>query len=217
MPAEFAEMHARMKAKLIGFMRPDLTMRRYPPSDQSIPARYARAIAQYQRGDIPKALSQIDELIAQEPDNPYFYELKGQVLFENGRAKEAVEPYRKAVRLRPDSDLLQTALAHAVVEVGDDRLLDEAIAHLKESVRIDRDSLLTWQLLSSAYARKNMQPQLAYARAEEALARGDVRAAKFHAEKAEQMLPSGSPEWIRAQDIRVLVDSNRQFERTRNN
>jgi predicted Zn-dependent protease len=208
MPAEFNELHARMKAKLIGFLRPDLALRRYPESDHTIAARYARAIAKYQKGDITQAVAMVDDLIAVEPQNAYFYELKGQILFENGRAREAVQPYSMAVKLSPKSDLLQTAYAHAIVETGDDRLLDEAIAHLQESLRIEHEEMLTWQLLASAYSRKGMEPQLAYARAEEALSRGDVRAAKFHAQKAEQMLPKGSPEWIRAQDIRVLIDSH---------
>ena len=208
LPAEFNELHARMKAKLIGFLRPDMALRRYPETDKSISARYARAIAKYQKGDVNQAVAMVDDLIRVEPQNPYFYELKGQILFENGRAAEAIQPYGMAVKLAPKSDLIQTAYAHAIVETGNDRLLDEAITHLQESLRIDHDQMLSWQLLSSAYARKGLEPQLAYARAEEALSRGDVRAAKFHAAKAEQMLPKGSPEWIRAQDIRVLIDSH---------
>lgn len=208
LPAEFNELHARMKAKLFGFLRPDIALRRYPESDRSISGRYARAIARYQKGDINQAVAMVDDLIRTEPQNPYFHELKGQILFENGRATEAIEPYRMAVKLAPKSDLIQTAYAHAIVETGNDRLLDEAITHLQASLRIDHDQMLTWQLLASAYSRKGLEPQLAYARAEEALSRGDVRAAKFHAAKAEQMLPKGSPEWIRAQDIRVLIDSH---------
>lgn len=207
MPDRFYDMQARMKAKLYGFIRPDIALRLYPESDTSLPARYARAIAYYRVGDIAKGLRIIDGLIAEEPQNPYFYELKGQVLFENGRAKEAVDPYRNAVKYAKDSALLDQALGHALLEAGDDRLVREAIEVLRRASREEPLSELTWLLLSSAYSRADMAPQLAYARAEEALARGDIRAARYHADRAEQMLEPGTPDWLRAQDIRVLVES----------
>lgn len=207
MPDSFYDMQARMKAKLYGFIRPGVALRLYPESDTSLPARYARAIAYYRIGDINKGLRIMDGLIAEEPQNPYFYELKGQTLFENGRAKEAVEPYRNAVKYGGDSALLNQSLGHALLEAGDDRLVLEAIEVLRRSAREEPLSELTWLLLSSAYSRADMAPQLAYARAEEALARGDIRAARYHADRAEQMLQPGTPEWLRAQDIRVLVES----------
>ncbi|MFC7331862.1 M48 family metalloprotease [Rhodocista pekingensis] len=207
LPAEFTEMHARMKAKLVGFLRPDLALRRYTEADRSVAGRYGRAIGLYQKGEIGKALEILDGLLAAEPTNPYFHELRGQILFENGRAAEAVPSYRRAVELLPESGLLRSALAHALLEVQDDRLLDEAIANLQAAALKERYSSFIWRLLASAYSRADNQPLLAYSMAEEALARGDVRAAKFHADRAEQLLPAGSPEWIRAQDIRVMVDS----------
>ncbi len=215
LPAEFYEMHARMKAKLVGYLRPDLALRRYSRDDTSVAGRYGRAIAQFRKGDIRESLALMDALIKEEPQNPWFHEFKGQILFENGRANEAVPPYREAVRLRPDSGLLRASLGHALLEVGDDRLVKEAIATLNEAARLERRSAFTWRLLASAYSRANLEPQLAYARAEEALARGDIRAAKFHADRAEQLLPTGSPEWIRAQDIRVMVEGRVQDMRAR--
>lgn len=208
LPENFYALHERMVAKLMGFMRPDVALRHYSPSDTSIPARYARAIALYQRGNVRDALTITDSLIAQEKENAYFHELKGQILFEDGKAADAVIPYRESVRLDPESGLLRNALGHALLEVGNDRFLNEAITHLTAAARLEHNSALTWRLLSSAYSRADQQPQLAYARAEEALARGDIRAAKYHADRAERMLPAGSPEWIRAQDIRVMVESH---------
>ena len=93
-----------MRAKLFGFMdRPEVVLRRYPMSNQSLPARYARAIASYRFGNGANALSQIDSLIHEQPDNPYFYELKGQALLEAGKAAEAVAPLRRAVHIRAQS------------------------------------------------------------------------------------------------------------------
>lgn len=208
LPAEFYPMHDRMVAKLMGFIRPDIALRRYSADDPGIPARYARAIALYQRGRIREALALTDGLIAQEKDNAYFYELKGQILFEDGKVADAVAPYRESVRLDPESGLLRNALGNALLEVGNDRLLPEAITHLTAAARLEHNSALTWRLLASAYSRADMPSQLAYARAEEALATGDIRAAKYHADRAERLLPAGSPEWIRAQDIRVIVESH---------
>lgn len=207
LPENFYDLHERMVAKLMGFMRPSNALRRYPATDNAIPARYARAIALYRTGRAAEAVTMTDALIAAEKDNAYFHELKGQILFEEGQAADAVAPYREAVRLNPDSGLLRNALGHALLEVGDDRFLEEAINHLSVAARVERSSAITWRLLSSAYSRADMPPQLAYARAEEALSRGDIRAAKFHADRAERLLPAGSPEWIRAQDIRVMVES----------
>src|SRR6185503_12872281 len=100
--------HDMMRAKLYGFVeRPDVIARRFPQSDQSMPARYARAISAYRHSDLRGAITQIDALIAVQPNNPYFYELKGQALVENGRASEAIAPLRKAASLAPQPALIQ--------------------------------------------------------------------------------------------------------------
>ena len=117
-PAAYQMPYARMKAKLTGFLDPfDETRRRYPSSDHSIPALYARAIAYYRQPDLGKALPLVDGLIAEEPRNPYFQELRGQMLFENGQIEAAIAPYREAVRLAPDSALLRIGLAQALIEI----------------------------------------------------------------------------------------------------
>src|SRR6185369_7412710 len=114
---DFIESHHRMVAKLAGFTNPPgQTLAQYKESDSSIAARYARAVAYYRIPDIAKALPLIDGLIADEPKNPYFHELKGQMLFENGRVAEALGPYEEAVRLQPDSPLLRVELAQVQIE-----------------------------------------------------------------------------------------------------
>jgi predicted Zn-dependent protease len=204
-PPEYMEMHARMKAKLIGFLNPQLAFSRYRADNTSVAARYGRAIALYQRGEVKQALTMIDALIAQEPKNPFFHELKGQVLLENSRVAESLGPYRRAVELLPESSLLHTSLAHALIESNDQKVLDEALRNLQASVEKERRSPFTWRLMATAYGRKGDQGMLAYAMAEEALARGDGPAARYQAERAEALLPAGSPGWIRSQDIRTLA------------
>lgn len=205
-PAEYVEMHARMKAKLLGFIQPQVALHRYRESDTEVAPRYGRAIALYQRGDIRQALPLIDQLIKEEPANPFFHELKGQVLLENSRVPESLAPYRKAVELLPDSALLRSALAHALIETNDDSVLDEALKHLKAAAAKEPRTPFTWRLIATVYGRENQQGMLSYALAEEAMARGDRSVARFHAEKAENQLPAGSPGWIRAQDIRTATE-----------
>jgi len=155
---------------------------------------------------VKQALPLIDQLIKEEPKNPYFHELKGQVLLENSRVAESIAPYRRSVELEPDSALLRSSLAHALIESNDPSVLDEALRNLKAAVQKEPRTPFTWRLIATVYGRKNEQGLLSYALAEEALARGDRSVARFHAEKAENQLPAGSPGWIRAQDIRATTD-----------
>ena len=107
---DLVERHKRMRAKLIGFISSENeVLNRYPEDDLSMPSRYARSIMHYRRGRIDQALEILDGLLAEYPEDPYFYELKGQILFENGRVQEAVEPYRKSVVYAPESGLLKIA------------------------------------------------------------------------------------------------------------
>ena len=209
LPASDAESFSRLKAKLIGFIRPAQAMRRYRAEDTSIAARYARAIAYYQQGNINYALPLIDTLIAQEPRNPFFYELKGQVLMENQRLAESLAPYRKSVELLPDSALLRGSLAQALVESNNPAYTDEALKHLEFATRQERDAPALWRLVATAWGRKNNDGMVAYALAEEALARGDRAAARFHSEHAKRLLPRGSPGWLRAEDIQSVANDKR--------
>jgi predicted Zn-dependent protease len=197
------EMHARMLAKLAGFIdQPAKTLARYKQGDTSVAARYARAIAQYRRADLGKAVTIIDGLIRDFPDDPYFHELKGQMLFENGRVKEAATWYGNAVRLRPDSALLRMELARVQVETGDPALIEPAIRHLKEALRGEPFNSSGWQQLGIAYGRDDQIGMASVALAEAALLRGDMTAAVGHADRAMRTLADGSPAWLRAQDIK---------------
>lgn len=203
--AEWAELHRRLRAKLAGFIQPMVALRQYRADDASVAARYARAVAFYQRGDLKQALPLVDGLITQEPKNPFFHELKGQMLLENSRVAESLAPYRRSVELLPKSALLRTALAHALLETNDPKLLDEARKHLDASLQAERDSPFTWRLMATVWGRKGDQGMIAYAMAEEAIARGDKAMARAQADKALNLLARGSPGWLRAQDIRGIV------------
>ena len=194
--------HALVVAKIRAFMdAPNATLRDYPSSDVTLPARYARAIAWYRDGQTQKALDAVDVLLAEQPENPYFWELKGQILFEEGRPAEALGAHEKSVELKPDAPLLRINLAHALIETSDPTQLAEAENQLKRALALEPDNTMGWRLLSQAYASQNKEGEARLASAEYwfALRRPD-QAAQF-AMRARDMLDRNSIEWRRATDI----------------
>ncbi len=200
---EYAELHTLMKAKLAGFINPPgQTFGQYKESDGSVPARYARAIAYYRIPDLAKALPLIDGLIHEQPNNPWFHELKGQMLFENGRIAEALAPYEASVRLKPSSGLLRVGLAQVMIESNDPKLTKRAIGELTEAVRSEERNPLAWHLLAVAYGREENYGMSALSLAEEAMSSGDRKMAAQQAIRAAQLLPPGTPGRLRAEDLK---------------
>jgi predicted Zn-dependent protease len=152
---ELQARHDLMRAKLYGFLdRPDAVYRRYPLTDTSLPARYARAISLYRHGDMRDAIAQMDALIQTQPNNPYFHELKGQALLEGGRAQEAIAPLRRAIALAPTPALMQVMLAQALIATKQPALADEAIADLRTALARDPDISDGYDYLAMAYGSK---------------------------------------------------------------
>lgn len=213
-PPEYAELHARTQAKLIGFLDPIATvLRRYPTSDLSLPARYARAIAYYRQPNIDLALREIDSLLAERPRDPYFHELKGQMLLENSRVAESVGAYRDAVRYRPNDPLLLYALGQAEIATEDPQLTQQAVQVLEESLRLDAAQPGAWHQLSIGYGRIGRLGDAHLASAERALLTGRALEAKQQAERAKTRLAPGSPASLRADDI--IEQANRRLKEQR--
>ncbi len=201
-PPELQFRHDMMRAKLYGFTEQGQTvMRRYPSTDASMPARYARAIATYRFGDTRTALAQIDSLIASMPNYPYFYELKGQALLEGGHPEEATAPLRRAVQLAPNPALIQILLAQALVATNNVKMADEAIPLLRAALIKEPESSDAYDQLAMAYGRKGDLPDADLASAQAAFARGDNKTARELAARAKMRFPVGSPGWVRADDI----------------
>ncbi len=194
--------HRRMQAKLRAFLEPPaLTFRRYKETDRSIPARYARAIANFKRAEMDAALGLLDGLLAENPRDGYFHATKGEVLFKSGRIDEALKSYRIAGHLLPGSPVLRREIGRAQIESGKDELLDEAIKNLNAALHYNPSSASAWRSLAIAYGRKGDMGMSALAMAEEAAIRGDRKAARYHAGKAQTLLKRGSRGWVMAQDI----------------
>jgi predicted Zn-dependent protease len=201
-PPELQFRHDMMRAKMYGFMeKPDAVLRRYPTSDNGLPARYARAISAYRFGDLRGAIGQIDGLIAAEPNNAYFYELKGQALLEAGHAAEALAPLRRAVQLAPAPALIQITLGQALIATNDAKLSEEAIPLLRAAIAKEPESSDAYLQLAMAYGRKNDLADADLASAQAAFARGDNKTARELAARAKERFPVGSPGWVRADDI----------------
>ena len=202
-PPELVALHGRMIGKLVGFLQPlNDVLRHYPDSDQSVEARYARAIAYYRASQVDKGLQLLAGLLAEHPDDAYFNELRGQILFENGRVKEAVESYQKAVDLDPSEPLLRLGLAQSQLETEQQDLVKPALAHLEEVVRHEPQNSFAWRELAIAYGRTDQLGMSALALSEAALARNNAVEAREQAERAIHTLPENSPAWLRAQDIK---------------
>ncbi|WP_334163404.1 M48 family metalloprotease [Phenylobacterium sp.] len=204
-PEAMAE-HAVMKAKLDGFLNPQVAIVKYAETDRSYPARYARAIAYYQLKEPDRALKLIDALLQEQPDNPYLWELKGQVLFEFGRAAEAEQPQRRSVELKPDAPLLRVNLGQTLIALDDKAKVEEGIAELKKALTQEDDNAVAWRLLAEAYDRQGQDGLARLATAEYNFNVGDKRQARVFAMRAREMLDRGSPQWRRATDI-VLASS----------
>lgn len=200
--------HARMVAKLTAFLKtPGVTFQRYPQADTSLPARYAHAIAWYRQGKLEQALPVIDGLLAEYPEDPYFHELKGQMLLESGRVADSIASYRRAVDLAPEEPLIRIALGHAMVETNDDALLGEAAENLTQALKEEPGAGFAWRLLATVYGRRGDMTMASYAMAESALLHGDPAQARFHAERAERGLKTGEPAWLRVQDVKQRADT----------
>lgn len=194
--------HAIMVAKLYAFINPFIqTMRKYPKTDQSYPARYARVIAYYRNADLKTALPLLDELIGEMPKNPFLLELKGQMLFEHARPDEALVAYRKSYELVPDEPLILMELARVELEIGTPELIDQSIDHFTAAHRLGAANAFSWRQLGIAFGRKGEMGLSSLALAEAELRTGQLTNAQYHAGRAVELLKTGSREHLQAQDV----------------
>src|SRR5437660_425962 len=194
--------HDMVRAKISAFMeKPDTVYRRYQSSNNSLPARYARAIVTYRHGDLRSAIAQIDALIQEQPNNPYFYEVRGQALLEGGRPAEAIAPLRRAVQLSHNAPLIEMLLGQALVASNNNAHTDEAISILRAAVSRETEAPLGFSQLAMAYGRKGDYAQADLASAQAAYLRGDNKTARELASRAKTRFAIGTPGWVKADDI----------------
>ncbi|HEX7946418.1 MAG TPA: M48 family metalloprotease, partial [Phenylobacterium sp.] len=208
-PDAMAE-HAIMKAKLDGFINPQVAITKYDEKAKDYPSRYARAIAYYQLKEPDKALKLIDALLTEQPNNPYLYELKGQILFEFGRTAEAEAPQRRSVELKPNAPLLHVNLGQTLIALDDKNKVFEGVTELKKSLAFEDDNAVSWRLLAEAYDKLGQDGLARLATAEYNFNIGDMRQARVFAMRAREMLGKNTPEWRRATDIVLVAQPTRE-------
>lgn len=196
-----------MKAKLVGFLEPPARVfRDYPPTDTSKPARYARSISAMQVADLGTALKEIDSLIEEEPENPYFHELKGQILFETGKPADSVDPLLEANRLLPENSLLQVSLARSLLsrsDPGDAEIAEEA---LRDALIAEPNNAFAWTQLAIVFEQQDNRPMAQVATAEAAYNIGNYPRAHSFAQRAIRELEPNTPAFRQASDIRNATD-----------
>ena len=196
--------HDMMRAKISGYLeRPQTVANRYPAADQSLPARYARAIARNCSGSCTQNIGDIDALIREQPNNASFHELKGSLYSRAGQYRDSIPYLRKAIQLAGDIEapLLSVNLAQALLGSQDKAVLDESIVLLRKATLADGDFAPSHRQLANAFSLKGQLPQAELSMAQAHFLEGDLRQAQNFAKRAQTKLPKGSPEWIKAEDI----------------
>ncbi|MBA2589229.1 MAG: M48 family metalloprotease [Alphaproteobacteria bacterium] len=189
-------------AKLAGFVLPVKdALIRYPESDQSEAARYAHAMIYMRQPNFTKALAAVNSLVAEEPNNPYFYEARGQIYMSLTKPALAIADYQKSVSLRPRAPQLRLALATAQLATQDVAMAAPALQNLKAATLVEDDDLFTWYQTAQAYSMLNNEPMANLATAELWYNAGDMRKAMVFATRARGKLDQGGTDWQRANDI----------------
>ena len=205
----------RVKAKLFGYLsEAQVTFQAFPQTMTGTPARYARAYAWHKEALFDKALAEADALLATAPNDPYFLELKGQILLEAGRTQDSLGPLRRATELSNYSPLIATMFGHALIATEDPTNFAEAQTVLKAAVARDRENPFAWRQLGVIYEANGDLPRAKLASAEQQVMQLQMFQALQNAEAAEAELPPGSPDWLRAQDIamqaRAAIEAARE-------
>jgi predicted Zn-dependent protease len=210
---EYLTIHHRIVAKLMGYITPDSALAHFAEADRSVQARYARAIAWYRKGALGSALLGIDGLIKENPNDPYFHEARGQMLYENGRAAEAVTSYRRAVQLLPSSAVIKVDFARTLLATNNSDNDREAVRNLELATQQESGTWELWRMMAEGYSRLNNPGMTSLARAEMAVLRGQRSEAQAHADAATRQLQAGTPAWQRAQDIKAYITTRQGARR----
>ena len=210
------ERFQRVRAKLAGYVDDHRqVLIRYPESDRSVPARYARAYAWHRAGHPERSIAEVDSLLRERPDDPYFLELKGQILLESGRPEEALAALRGAVERAPDQPLIAALLGHALISTENPAHFEEARRVLRVAVGRDNDNPFAWYQLGIVYDREGDHARAALATAERYNLQGQPQLALPNAEQAMMGLAVGTPDWLRAQDIAMVSRTAVERQRRR--
>jgi predicted Zn-dependent protease len=164
--------------------------------------------------DLPKALAEINSLIKDEPKNPYFYEVLGQIYVSMSQPAKGLAPYQTSVDLLPDAPELRVSLAAAQIATERKEIEKSAVDNLKIALQQDNDEPFAWYELAQAYSDLGNEPMANLATAERYYAFGALSRAAVFAGRARQKLAQGSPDWERANDILAVAATQPKGQRS---
>ena len=186
-----------VRAKLIGYLdSAENVATAYPKSDTSDAALYAHAIAYMRGGNLDAARTTTLALIDRAPDNPYFYELLGDVEYQLGHYDDSVSAYEKSLELTDNAPQIETALALVLSERNKSGDRARAIELCKRALLTSPMPLTYWVL-----ARAYDDGRADWARAEYYHMMGKKELAREYARRARKSLKPNTPEYIKSGDI----------------
>lgn len=198
-----------IKAKMIGFTAPvQSVFNKYPLSDTSKQARYARAIVYMRKPDLKKALEEINSLAVEEPNNPFFQQVLGQIYVNMAKPQLGVGPLQRAADLLPQGTEIRVELAAAQLATDRPDLAKPAVENLKKAIALNGADVFAWYQLAQGYSLMNDQPMANLSTAERFYAAGVYPQAARFATLAQRGLKQGTPDWQRANDIAAVSLAN---------
>ena len=209
--------HARVRAKLLAFLqKPSQTLTEFNRENVSIPSIYAQAIAHHKNSEYTRAIDLIDKLISEDPGDPYFRELKAQILFKSGQADKALDQLNKVIKILPTAPLIRQLTGLIQLKTKNPKFIEAAIENLRVAVNTEPNSANSWRQLAIAYSRKGDTGNKALALAETALLNDKIEMASYHAGHAAKIFSEGTREWLHSQDIINTIKSKRERSKRKN-
>ena len=198
--------YARMNAKFAGFIgNPAQTLRRLPKGDTGEIATMVRAIAYHRMPKPAEARKHVNRLVSLRPKDPFYHELRGQILLENGDARGAVAAYRRAANLAPKESLILGGLGRAMLARGSGASVKEALSILQRAYARDPRDPLTLRNLAVAFAKTGNPGMASVVTAERYALASNFKQAEIHAKRAQRLLPRGTTGWLKADDILAIA------------
>lgn len=195
--------HDMMRAKIAVYTQGQAAASRlFKKMPGSLAAQYGEAQAALLFGNPRNALKKADALIKLQPKNPYFHELRGDILLRANQPGKAGEAYARAVQLDPaKSGILPIAYGQALIATGKPDAIRQAVAEIQEGLSRDKENFNGYAYLAQAYNQLGDLPEAELATAEGYYYGGNYQQAKIFAMRAQQKFKRGAPGWVRAQDI----------------
>jgi len=210
LPADFENSFLRLKTKIEAFTKPVGQVLLNHKGDSELD-RYARAIAHYRRSDFDEALKVLDGLIKENPENPFYVELKGQILFDQGKVSEAIPLYKQVITMRPELSLVRILYAQALIESGNPGLFNEAKEELLRAKQDEKDADFLWRLLSVVYGKEGQMGLSALSLAEMNITLGQYEEALVQAKRAEKLLAKDPANLIRAKELIEYAEAEKKL------